>query len=102
MFNIGPFPNFAEGLTGASAITARGFPANFFRPNPQFGQIFFQGSGGDSDYHGLFIAARRRFEQGLDFGFSYSFSKSIDDRSIDPTGAAHGACVSTHDTRTPT
>ena len=37
--------------------------------------ISFQDSGGDSYYHGLFVAVRRRFEQGLDFGFSYTFSK---------------------------
>src|SRR5713226_3842367 len=101
-FSIGNFANFADGLTGANAITAHGFPANFFHPNPQFGQIFFQDSGGDSYYHGLFIAARRRFEQGLDLGFSYTFSKSIDDMSIDPTGAATGGGLSSTNSRTPT
>jgi hypothetical protein len=101
-FNIGNFANFADGLTGANAITAHGFAANFFRPNPQFGQIFFQDSGGDSYYHGLFIAVRRRFEAGLDFGFSYTFSKSIDDMSIDPTGAATGGGLSSTNSRTPT
>jgi len=101
-FNIGNFANFADGLTGANAITAHGFPANFFRPNAQFGQIFFQDSGGDSYYHGLFVAARRRFEQGLDLAFSYTFSKSIDDMSIDPTGAATGGGLSTTNSRTPT
>ncbi|HEY6969025.1 MAG TPA: TonB-dependent receptor, partial [Candidatus Angelobacter sp.] len=54
---------------GVGAITTRGFAANYFRPNPQFGQIFFFDSGGDSYYHGGFIAVRRRFEKGLDFGF---------------------------------
>src|SRR5438309_4366805 len=101
-FNIGNFANFADGLTGANAITAHGFPANFFRPNPQFGQIFFQDSGGDSYYHGLFIAARRRFEAGLTFGLSYTFGKSIDDMSVDPTGAATGGGLSTTNSRTPT
>jgi len=101
-FNIGSFANFADGLTGPDAITAHGFPANFFRPNPQFSQIFFQDSGGDSYYHGLFFAARRRFEAGLDFGFSYTFSKSIDDMSVDPTGAATGGGLSTTNSRTPT
>lgn len=101
-FNIGNFANFADGLTGANAITARGFPANFFRPSPQFGQIFFQDSGGDSYYHGLFVAARRRFESGLDLAFSYTFSKSIDDMSVDPTGAATGGGLSTTNSRTPT
>ena len=115
-FNIGNFANFADGLTGANAITNRAmpggtctatdrsgcFPANFFRPNPQFGQIFFQDSGGDSYYHGLFVAARRRFEQGLDLAFSYTFSKSIDDMSVDPTGASTGGGLSTTNSRTPT
>jgi hypothetical protein len=115
-FNIGNFANFADGLTGANAITNRAmpggtcnsantsgcFPANYFRPNPQFGQIFFQDSGGDSYYHGLFIAVRRRFEQGLDLAFSYTFSKSIDDMSVDPTGAATGGGLSTTNSRTPT
>jgi hypothetical protein len=50
----------------------------------------------------LFIAVRRRFEQGLDFGFSYTLSKSIDDMSIDPTGAATGGGLSTTNSRTPT
>jgi hypothetical protein len=101
-FDIGTFANFADGLTGVNAITAHGFPASFFRPNPQFSQIFFQDSGGDSYYHGLFIATRRRFEQGLDLGFSYTFSKSIDDMSIDPTGAATGGGLSATNSRTPT
>jgi hypothetical protein len=92
-FNIGSLANFIDGQVNVG---------NFFRPNPQFGQIFFQDSGGDSYYHGLFIAARRRFEQGLDFGFSYTFSKSVDDMSIDPTGAATGGGLSTTNSRTPT
>ena len=100
--SVGALANFADGLTGADAITAHGFPANYFRPNPQFGQIFFQDSGGDSYYHGVFFSARRRFEQGLDLGFSYTFSKSIDDMSVDPTGAATGGGLSTTNSRTPT
>ena len=83
-------------------ITKTGFLANYFRPNPQFTQIFFQDSGGDSYYHGLFVAMRRRFEGGLDFGLSYTFSKSIDDMSVDPTGAATGGGLSTTNSRTPT
>jgi len=51
---------------------------------------------------GLFVAVRRRFEAGLDFGFSYTFSKSIDDMSIDPTGAATGGGLTSTNSRTPT
>ena len=67
-----------------------------------FGQIFFFDSGGDSYYHGGFIAVRRRFEKGLDFGFTYTLSKSIDDMSIDPVGASTGGGLSTSNSRTPT
>jgi Carboxypeptidase regulatory-like domain/TonB dependent receptor len=81
----------------------RALPFNYVRPNAQFGQIFFQDSGGDSYYHGLFVSARRRFEQGLDVSFSYTFSKSIDDMSVDPTGASTGGGLSsTSFSRTPT
>src|SRR6266849_3238166 len=107
-FSIGSFANFVDGLTGTgtfwdpNSAANSALPRNFFRPNPQFGQIFFQDSGGDSYYHGLFVAVRRRFEQGLDLGFSYTFSKSIDDMSIDPIGAATGGGLSTTNSRTPT
>lgn len=84
------------------AIGGAKLPLNYFRPNPQFTQIFFQDSGGDSYYHGMFISLRRRFEQGLTFGMSYTWSKSIDDLSIDPTGASTGGGLSTTGSATPT
>jgi hypothetical protein len=83
-------------------IVAKGFAPNYFRPNPQFTQIFFQDSGGDSYYHGVFVGLRRRFEKGLAFGLSYTYSKSIDDASIDPVGAATGGGLSTTNSVTPT
>lgn len=86
----------------ANSTQRLGLPLNYFRPNPQFTQIFTQDSGGDSYYHGLIIAARRRFEQGLTFGLSYTWSKSIDDLSIDPTGASTGGNLSTTGSATPT
>ncbi|HWZ42238.1 MAG TPA: TonB-dependent receptor [Candidatus Saccharimonadales bacterium] len=100
--NIGNLAQRIDQFAGANAITARGFPANYFRPNPQFSQIFFFDSGGDSYYHGAFVAARRHFEKGLDFGFTYTLSKSIDDLSVDPVGAATGGGLSTSNSRTPT
>ncbi len=100
--NIGNFSQRVDSLAGANAITAKGFPANYFRPNPQFTQIFYFDSGGDSYYHGAFLVVRRRFEQGLDFGLTYTFSKSIDDMSVDPVGASTGGGLSTSNSRTPT
>ncbi len=100
--NIGNFATRMDNLALTSS-QRRALPLNYVRPNAQFGQIFFQDSGGDSYYHGLFFSARRRFEQGLDFSFSYTFSKSIDDMSVDPTGASTGGGLSsTSFSRTPT
>ncbi len=103
--NIGNFAQRIDQLAvsgGTQEIVAANFPANYFRPNPQFGQIFFFDSGGDSYYHGAFVAMRRRFEQGLDVGLTYTFSKSIDDMSVDPVGASTGGGISTSNSRTPT
>src|SRR5262249_33721990 len=100
--NIGNFATRMDNLALTSS-QRRAIPVNYFRPNPQFAQIFYQDSGGDSYYHGLFVTARRRFEEGLDLSFSYTFSKSIDDMSFDPTGASTGGGLSnTSFTRTPT
>jgi len=95
--------------TGTSAITSRinpatglPFPADYIRPNPQFSDIFYFDSGGSSSYHGLIVNVRRRFERGLTMGFSYTFSKSIDDMSVDPVAATSGGGLSTTNSRTPT
>lgn len=89
-------------LTGSSWIVNRGFPANYFRPNPQFSQIFYFDSGGDSYFHGMILQLRRRFERGLDLGFSYTLSKSIDNMSVDPVAASSGGGLSSTNSRTPT
>jgi hypothetical protein len=101
--NIGNMAQRLDTQTGSSAITAKGFAANYFRENPQFTTIYYQDAGGDSYYHGLFFTVSRRFEKGLLFNFNYTFSKSIDDMSVDPTGATTGTNISqTSFSRTPT
>lgn len=100
--NIGNMAARMDALSLTTTQRRAGLTLNYFRPNPQFTQIFFQDSGGDSYYHGLFISARRRFEKGLTFGMSYTWSKSIDDLSIDPTGASTGGGLSTTGSTTPT
>ncbi len=71
------------------------------RPNQQFGQITYIDSGGDSYYHGWQTTLRKRFESGLMFGLAYTFSKSIDDQSVDPVGASSGGGLSGTNSRTP-
>ncbi len=101
--NIGNMAVRLDSQATSSWLPAKGFPANYFRPNPQFSSIFYQDAGGDSYYHGLFVAMHRRYEQGLTLGLSYTFSKSIDDMSVDPTGATTGGGLSTSSfSRTPT
>jgi hypothetical protein len=101
--NIGNMALRLDSQATSSWLLAKGFPANYFRPNPQFSSIFYQDAGGDSTYHGAFISLHRRFEQGLTFGLSYTFSKSIDDMSVDPTGATtSGGLSTTSFSRTPT
>ncbi len=101
--NIGNMAVRLDSQATSSWLVAKGFPANYFRPNPQFSSIFYQDAGGDSYYQGLFVALHRRFEQGLTMGLSYTFSKSIDDMSVDPTGASTGGGLSTSSfSRTPT
>lgn len=83
-------------------IVARSFPANYFRPNAQFSEIFYLDSGGDSFYHGFIGQVRRRFEKGLEFGLAYTMSKSMDDMSVDPVAATSGGGLSSTNSRTPT
>ncbi len=82
-------------------ITARGFPANYFRRNAQFTELFYQDSGGSSSYHGFIAQLRRRYARGLEFGLAYTLSKSIDDMSVDPVAASSGGGLSSTNSRTP-
>jgi len=78
------------------------FGPGYFRPNPQFSDILYFDSGGDSIYHGMIVQLGRRFERGLTFNIAYTLSKSIDDMSVDPIGASSGGGLSTTNSRTPT
>ncbi len=70
------------------------------RANQQFGVITYLDSGGDSYYHSLQATVRKRFSGGLLLGLAYSFSKSIDDQSVDPVGASSGGGLTTTGGRT--
>ena len=94
--------NLANRIDTNFDIWTRGVAANYFRPNPQFSSLFYLDSGGDSYYHGLQATLRRRFENGFSFGLAYTFSKSIDNMSVDPVGASSGGGLSTTNSRTAT
>lgn len=66
---------------------AAGLGKFFFIPYPQFnaGGMQIIDSNSYSNYHGAIFQLSRRFEQGLEFNAAYTWSKSMDDKSYDPT-----------------
>jgi hypothetical protein len=65
---------------------ANGFGPFFFSDYPQIlGGMQVIDSNSLSNYHGAVFQIQRRFAQGLTFQASYTFSKSHDDKSYDPT-----------------
>jgi hypothetical protein len=55
-----------------------GVTDNFFRPFPGYNNIAWTDNAYNSNYHGLLLAINRRYNSGLQFGFSYTFSKFMD------------------------
>ena len=53
----------------------RPLPINFYRPYPGYGTISYREFAGSSNYHSLQTQANRRFAKGLQFGFSWTWSK---------------------------
>lgn len=92
--NLNAAGNFA-GRIEQNTLNAR------LRPNQQFSTITYIDSGGDSYYHSLQATLRKRFGGGVLVGVSYTFSKSIDNQSVDPIAASSGGGLSTTNTRTP-
>ena len=66
-------------------LTLAGLPINFFRAFPQFGTLNVIDSNDFSTYHALQVMVQRKFAKGIQFQGSYTFSKSLDTRSFDPT-----------------
>lgn len=66
-------------------LTLAGLPTSFFRPFPQFSTLNVIDSNDFSTYHALQVMVQRKFTKGLQFQGSYTFSKSLDTRSFDPT-----------------
>jgi hypothetical protein len=69
------------------------------RPNQQFSKITYVDNSGDSNYHAAQFTLRRRFSSGLGLSAAYTFSKSIDDQSVDPIGTSSGGALTTTTSR---
>ncbi|MFL6332092.1 MAG: carboxypeptidase regulatory-like domain-containing protein [Pyrinomonadaceae bacterium] len=69
------------------------------RPNQQFRTITYIDNSGSSVYHGAQFTLRRRFASGLGLNMAYTFSKSMDNQSVDPVGTTSGGALSTTTSR---
>jgi hypothetical protein len=65
-------------------------PDNFFRPYPGYGDINFFENSGIANYDALQAQVNRRFTHGLQFGVSYTWSRSRDYTSAQETGTSPG------------
>jgi hypothetical protein len=76
--------------------------AAHLRPNQQFSQILLLDNGADSTYHAAQFTFRKRYDKaGLLMNAAYTFSKSLDDLSVDPVAASVGGGLTTTNSRTP-
>jgi hypothetical protein len=91
--NLNAIP-FGTNFTPAAIdpTTNRPLPPNFLRPYPGWGNINIREPAGSSNYHSLQASANRRFTAGLQFGASYTWSKSLDYVSDD--GATVSSLIS--------
>jgi hypothetical protein len=88
--NLGQrFERNASGAT-VSATSLSGLGPFFFFPFPQFGQTRVIDSNDFSTYHGLEVQILRRMSKGLEAQFSWTWSKSLDTRSYDPSLTLYG------------
>ncbi|MBS1796398.1 MAG: carboxypeptidase regulatory-like domain-containing protein [Acidobacteria bacterium] len=92
--------------SGTTSLTANGFSPFFFQNYPQFaGGLNVFDTNDYSNYHGLQLIFKRRISNGLGFQVGYTFSKSLDNRSWDPslstisTGSAQSAGSTPFDNR---
>jgi hypothetical protein len=76
--------------TDANLPALAGLGPAFFFPFPQFGQLRVIDSNDFSTYHGLEVQILRRMSSGLEAQFSWTWSKSLDTRSYDPSLTIYG------------
>jgi len=65
------------------------------RPNPNVGSVQLLKMDSNASYHALQVSARRAVASGMQFGASYTFSKSIDDNTSIAAGDITSEPVST-------
>jgi hypothetical protein len=95
---------FARRLQGGQSVTALAGQPYFFYPYPQYTNgLNVLDSNDYSTYNALEIQVTRRLKNGLSFNLGYTWAKSLDTRSFDPTltvvstGSAQSASSTPYD-----
>lgn len=109
--NVGGLANaIAQQLNpdGTPIVVASGLGPTFFKPYSQYlGGLFVLQTRDYSNYNGLQLQLERRLSQGLLVTVNYTYSKSLDTRSFDPTfttvatGGSQSAAGTPFDYHTP-
>ena len=93
---------------GVPLVVSAGLPATFFKPYPQYlGGVFVLQTRDYSNYNGLQVQLEKRFDKGFLITANYTYSKTLDVRSYDPTfttvatGSSQSAAGTTYDYHTP-
>jgi hypothetical protein len=76
----------AANPNGVPLVVSSGLPANFFKPYSQYlGGLNVLQTRDYSNYNGLQMQLEKRFSQGFLVTVNYTYSKTLDTRSFDPT-----------------
>lgn len=76
--NINPIAMYARfDPKNVDTTTGKALPDNFLRPYLGLGDINMRSFGGTSNYNSLQLSLNRRMTRGIQFGLSYTFSKSL-------------------------
>jgi hypothetical protein len=87
---------------GTSLPVMAGLSQSFFMPYPQYGGgLNVLDSGDWSNYHALEVQLSKRYTDGLTYQVSYTWAKSLDTRSFDPTQTRVGTGTAQSATSTP-
>ncbi len=89
--NINPIPMYARFVdrnpqNANPTDRTKPLADNFLRPYYGWGDINYRTNGFSSNYNALQIAANRRYSNGLQFGLSYTFSKTLGVADGDTSG----------------
>ena len=88
--NLGQRIQKDAGGNDANLPALAGLSPFFFFPFPQFGQLRVIDSNDFSTYHGLEVQILKRMSNGIEAQFSWTWSKSLDTRSYDPSLTIYG------------